>query len=367
MTRLLQIIGADTKLRKVASTRGGEYHGPCPFCGGTDRFVVQPEVGETGWWGCPRHCGRSGDGYDYIQARDNVSFPEARRRWHGAGIQTRRSQMQPAQGVDSKNAQQRKAYDTGKWQQTVGKYIKRARVAADNKQAFWDWLKGRGIDSDIAIQAELGMSPQEFIVGGMKFYRGLVIPLIGDSFVHYIGCKVRTGKGKYIHIKGSDGGSLYGLHKLPRNPKNGLQWTGNDVILVESELDALMLESILAKCLRHYKDKDASMYVRLSCLTPLATGTATGGRKDYPTLDAHADRIIVALDDDANKAGDKGAAWWLERGGIRLMPMMPDRLVEKFVGGVPQVSDPGEIYEHGGARAVAEWLLPALKEWEFEI
>lgn len=32
----------DTTLRKVAATHGGEWAGPCPFCGGRDRFHVQP-------------------------------------------------------------------------------------------------------------------------------------------------------------------------------------------------------------------------------------------------------------------------------------------------------------------------------------
>ena len=41
-TNILQIIGMDTQLKKVATTGGGEFAGPCPFCGGTDRFRVQP-------------------------------------------------------------------------------------------------------------------------------------------------------------------------------------------------------------------------------------------------------------------------------------------------------------------------------------
>ena len=31
---LLDLIGRDTTLLKVAMTCGGEYAGPCPFCGG---------------------------------------------------------------------------------------------------------------------------------------------------------------------------------------------------------------------------------------------------------------------------------------------------------------------------------------------
>ena len=53
---LLALVGADSRLVKVASTRGGEYAGPCPFCGGEDRFRVQPEQGQ---WFC-RQCSSDG-------------------------------------------------------------------------------------------------------------------------------------------------------------------------------------------------------------------------------------------------------------------------------------------------------------------
>jgi DNA primase len=72
---LLALLGRDTRLRKVASTAGGEWAGPCPFCGGRDRFRVQPFLGV--WW-C-RQCGgqRWGDAIDYLVRRDGVSFVEA--------------------------------------------------------------------------------------------------------------------------------------------------------------------------------------------------------------------------------------------------------------------------------------------------
>ena len=45
---IMALIGGDTPLRKTASTHGGEWCGPCPFCGGRDRFRVQPIRGR--WW-----------------------------------------------------------------------------------------------------------------------------------------------------------------------------------------------------------------------------------------------------------------------------------------------------------------------------
>ena len=38
-------------LRRVASSNGGEYAGPCPRCGGRDRFRVWPKEGRTDGFG----------------------------------------------------------------------------------------------------------------------------------------------------------------------------------------------------------------------------------------------------------------------------------------------------------------------------
>lgn len=74
---LLDLIGRDTTLKKVSGTRGGEYAGACPFCGGTDRLRVQPEQGQ--WW-C-RQCSPTehwNSAADYVMQRDTVSFVEAK-------------------------------------------------------------------------------------------------------------------------------------------------------------------------------------------------------------------------------------------------------------------------------------------------
>jgi DNA primase len=77
---LLELIGRDTRLKRVASTRGGEYAGACPFCGGQDRLRVQPA--RLRWWcrGCMGDQ-RWQDAIAYVQRRDGVDdFPEACRR-----------------------------------------------------------------------------------------------------------------------------------------------------------------------------------------------------------------------------------------------------------------------------------------------
>ena len=68
-------------MKRVARTNGGEYEGPCPHCGGTDRFRVWPRNGETGAFWC-RQCEASGDGIDYLREVEGMTFPEACRELH---------------------------------------------------------------------------------------------------------------------------------------------------------------------------------------------------------------------------------------------------------------------------------------------
>lgn len=52
MSDLLSTAQQYTKLVKKSSTHGGEWKGPCPFCGGKDRFSVQPNEWDEGRWLC---------------------------------------------------------------------------------------------------------------------------------------------------------------------------------------------------------------------------------------------------------------------------------------------------------------------------
>lgn len=71
---LLRLIEPDTQLARIANTRGGEYAGPCPFCGGVDRFHIAPALGR---WYCRQCAPRGGDAIDYVRRRHRASFTEA--------------------------------------------------------------------------------------------------------------------------------------------------------------------------------------------------------------------------------------------------------------------------------------------------
>ncbi|HEX9114434.1 MAG TPA: primase-helicase zinc-binding domain-containing protein [Anaerolineae bacterium] len=74
---LLDLIGRDTELTRLAATGGGEYAGPCPFCGGSDRLHVQPHRLGGGRWFCRQCAPGWGDAIDYVRRRERASLPEA--------------------------------------------------------------------------------------------------------------------------------------------------------------------------------------------------------------------------------------------------------------------------------------------------
>lgn len=88
---LYHLAAKDTNLRKAGANW---YAGPCPFCGGRDRFTLKRTA--DGWrWLC-RHCtdGKYLDSIDYIQRRDNLDFKQAVR-WLGGDISALRDDDRP--------------------------------------------------------------------------------------------------------------------------------------------------------------------------------------------------------------------------------------------------------------------------------
>lgn len=66
------------KLTKKAMTKGGEYAGACPWCGGDDRFLVWPEKSSEkgGEFWC-RQCEKGGDGIEFLKLYKGLSYRAA--------------------------------------------------------------------------------------------------------------------------------------------------------------------------------------------------------------------------------------------------------------------------------------------------
>src|SRR5712692_6483988 len=98
-------------MRRVSSSGGGEYAGPCPFCGGKDRFRCWPAKGRA--W-C-RQCGWKGDAIQLLRDRDGLSFTEAKR---ALGLSIEPASRQAIAKQRAKSAALTAAHDTYKrWAQ----------------------------------------------------------------------------------------------------------------------------------------------------------------------------------------------------------------------------------------------------------
>lgn len=225
-TDLLAIVGSDTTLQKIASSGGGEWAGPCPFCGGRDRFRVQPN-NQPGRWFC-RGCGegRWHKAIDYIIRRDGVNFLEACRI---LGTEELPRSRKP------KATPEKPAYDApdGDWQVQAQKAIE---VCAHNLwikegEKALDYLRNRGLMDHTIKHFQLGYSPGVKI-GKLWIKRGIVIPCKVNNQVWYLKLRLPAsgGQGKYGGVKGNRAAAIFNGDDLLNFPV---------ALFVEGEIDAM--------------------------------------------------------------------------------------------------------------------------------
>jgi len=312
---LLSILQQDTPLTRVASTNGGEWAGPCPFCGGEDRFRVWPtHPGGRGRWWC-RGCDRSGDVYAYLQQRDGLSFPQAvEALTRGSGCRAA-----PAPQPDLQSASSSLACEPpGKeWQARARAFCDYARDclwSAEGLGARTYLAEVRGLAEETIRHFGLGYNPCTLydrpvsrwgFDRGRAVYlsRGLVIPCDLDGVLWYV--QVRRPResepllaylggdipawrpeAKYMALKGGAGKALFGAAVE--------DLAGREVLLLcEGEFDAMLAW----QALRHLVD--------VATLGGAAKGNrGLPGRWHLRLL--HYEAILAAY--DADRAGQAGAA-----------------------------------------------------------
>jgi len=290
---ILAIIGADTSLRHVANTHGGEYAGPCPFCGGTDRFRVWPEHPDGARWWC-RQCHKSGDLIAYRVERGDLTPAAAGRLRHGQN-------KQPA--VRPRPVPPDTQPPAAQWQARATEFI------GYTQQQLWDG-DGRalyefhcwGLDNETIAEWQLGWNPGALYddstrwgLSGNKIYlaRGLVIPHFGGG--HLWGVKIRryldwtpAPKQKYSQPR-RDAPNAQIRHEVLFGVDH-LRGDGRPLLLAEGEKDALLAWQELRE------------WVDVASLAGAQKGLAP---RWLPYLLPYR-RILAAYDTDA--AGDKGVA-----------------------------------------------------------
>lgn len=320
-TSLLDLAGKDTRLKKVASTGGGEYAGPCPMPGCScdhDGFRVQPVKNQ---WFC-RGCGegRWHDVIDYVMQRDGVDFKTAvdsleRGCSHPAPVKSK----EPVINIDRT-----------KHTDAALEFLEKSCEAiwtheGDKARA---WLHGRGLTDETLKLWSIGYNPKDTypkpeswgLPSKERIWlpRGIVIPNHDDAGFHYLKIRKPVGEPKYEIVKGSRGW-LFG----------GMTCRGNyNAFLFESELDVL-----------------------LGWQTELAVGFCSipaGNllRSDYSPYFTTVERLIVAFDND-----EQGQA-----GALEICKLSPTLFYK--ANPFPQGKDLTELYQAGGD--ILDWILPEI-------
>lgn len=313
MTDLLTLIGCMKNLKKVAGSRGGEWAGPCPQCGGRDRFHVLPNLPEGGRWFCRQCSPRWGDAASYLQWRDGLSYPEACR---VLGLQSNASPPQSLTRKAVPLVAAERAWgaltDPG-WQSGADAFVNECIHTLANSRGHdaRTYLHNRGLTDAVISDFKLGFNDRDRNVawGRVNVWlpRGIVIPWHLEQQYWRIKIRVETPASpekRYVQALGGANG-LY--------LSDGIR-PGAVIVLVEGELDALSVQV------------GAGDVIARNRVWPVATGSTEGSRsKRWVARLALADQVLLAFDDD--KAGTSASSFWLKilgRKAQRLKPLCHD-------------------------------------------
>lgn len=368
--------------RKVAGTHGGEWHGPCPVCGGKDRFHFWPERPSTGScsvpgvWGC-RVCDTSGDAIAFLQFSERLGFKEACAR---LGMKLESQEYRPARMPRPQEEKQRlEVAEPGlpnpTWRERCGKLVDAAHEILLTSPEPLAWLAARGLDEESVRRFRLGCLPGEQLPakkgGGLsswyvrplkawglpdeekngrpvkvfRFPRGLVIPRFHPGTGEVVSLRIRRTaadmKESLPHLKyqAFKGAKVRPLLLLP-----GFAQDIAGLAVVESELDAMLLAEV----------------ARRSGVICGAVGLVSNTARPDPDTDEacrKASRLLLALDFDPEGSGgkaytDKAVAKWMAT-----YPRARD-------WPLPKGKDPGEAFQAGVDLAL--WLKAGLPPmcWE---
>jgi DNA primase len=300
---LLHLLGSDTPLRKIAGTHGGEYAGPCPWCGGHDRFRVWPYADKPGYW-C-RQCDRKGDAIQDLRDRHGLTFGEACARL-GQPLPNALYQRPIPKPPPLSKA------PSATWQ------AKAQAFTASCERGLWTsggakalaYLYGRGLHEETLRVARIGYHLSEIWgkpeAWGMEadhkkiwLPRGIGFPWWLDQelwrvVIRQVGAEVPKDQ-KYITVSGSSN-TLYRVDTLQPNAP---------AMLVEGCLDALAIV------------QEAG-----DLLAVVAAGSTRGGRLErWIGRLGLASTVLVSF--DADRAGEEAAIWWLNAIGRRAKRWRP--------------------------------------------
>ena len=300
---LLDITFLAGTLKHVAGNSGGEFAGPCPKCGGEDRFRVWPDhpSGAAGGKFYCRGCHWSGDGIAFLMEQEGMKYPEACRQLGQAPKMRRAPTIKVKDTWEPKTA----ILPGEDWQKAAGKFAAFAAGQMGKNKAAQEYAHGRGLTPETIQALRIGWNPstlrQERESWGLPeeisdktgkpkriwLPSGLVIPSM-DKNGNIVALKIRRSNWKpedelpkYVWVSGGYNAPMVLLEEK-----------GKPCVVVESELDAIFCAQSAG-----------------SLVTAIAMRSSVN-RPDAAThrLLAAAPLILVSL--DADEAGTKEIKWW---------------------------------------------------------
>lgn len=356
---------------KGRNSRGAEFAGPCPLCGGRDRFLVWPEQNDgRGSYSC-RQCGISGDVIQWLMDVEGMPFRQAAqaagRAWENRPVKSVPQEPQKREKAPARldaQAIPEPARNAALWRAEAAHFIESRHQALWAQAKARQYLAARGLDEVAVREYRLGWQggengrahimrlrknwglPEEAprepggrVRRAVWIPRGIVIPcLAADGGVERIRIrrpdadrKATLPNLKYYVMPGSGGAPLF----LPMKP--GAFRRTPACVVVEAELDAMLVHraagdfcSVLAVGTAHLRHLPAGLMEEL---------------KRLPV-------ILVAMDVDANGAGGRGWELWRET--------FPQAVRWPCIHG----KDPGEMFQAAvpghGHDDVRDWVLAGL-------
>lgn len=305
---------------------GTEHAGPCPWCGGDDRFTVSPEGGESGLYWC-RRCERGGDGISFLRELHGFSFPEACERL-GLGHKVRAEASGGGRPAEAPSAPTKPAAKEKPnpptdapgpaWQEAARAFAQECREAlhadTDAARSARAWLHGRGFTPETIRAAGLGLNAEERYPartawglppnkdkkGGDKIWlpRGITIPWETAGLLWKVNIRRLNGdvvpghdwKGRKYQLITGSANALYGADLLRADLP---------AAVVEGELDALAIR------------QTAGDLSGEALVAAVATGSTHGARR-VRWIGRLAACLLVLVSFDSDEAGEKAARYWTE-------------------------------------------------------
>lgn len=235
---LVSYVSRLVKLRKS----GAYFIGPCPICGGRDRFTIKRA--EADLWIC-RKCtmdGKYHSAIDFIMQYHRVDFKEAVKRM-GGELPERRQLGKPQRSVPAPV----QVLPSRDWQVKAWKRIDAAsnRLVADEVNPGWQYLTERGISRGAIYMNLLGYDPAKYDKSTNSNRPAIVVPWLdmGETVTavkyRFIDELARADKNRrFIALSGSMP-YLFGLQHVLTSDET--------LLFVEGELNAISILQTLPR------------------------------------------------------------------------------------------------------------------------